>query len=147
MLGRHARFLTLGVAAAAIAMAATAGCTRRQSNRALDPSNELPFGVMDGPTEGASIGLVSSAGGWAIDDRGIREVRVYIDGRFVNSSPLNTPRPDVAKVYPQYMRGTDVLGWTLAIEFPSAGPHTVLVQAVDTDGATRDLGTVKVQVK
>ena len=143
----HARYLILAAVASAVALGSISGCTRRPSNRAIDPSNELPFGVVDGPTEGASVGLVSSAGGWAVDDRGVREVRVYVDGRFINSSPLNTPRPDVAKVYPQYMRGTNVMGWTLAIEFPSPGPHTILVQAVDTDGATRDIGTIKVDVK
>lgn len=130
----------------AFALAVTAGCTRRQSNRALDPTNELPFGTVDGPAEGATVGIITNAGGWAVDDRGIREVRVYIDGRFVNATPLNTPRPDVAKAYPQYARGTNVLGWTVPVEFPSPGTHTLLVQAVDSDGATRDIGTIKVSV-
>jgi hypothetical protein len=125
---------------------AFAGCSRRQSNRALDPTNELPFGVVDGPAADSNVSMVANAGGWAVDDRGVREVRVFIDGRFVNATPLNTPRPDVAKAYPQYAHETNVLGWTITIEFPSPGAHTLLVQAVDTDGATRDIGSFKVNV-
>ena len=136
------RLLTLAIAA----LVGVGGCARPQANHSVDPSNELPQGVVDGPTEGASVPLIVNAGGWAVDDRGVREVRLFVDGHFVNSSPLNTARPDVAKAFPQYARGNNMLGWTTVVEFPSPGLHTLLVQAVDTDGATRDIGTIKVNV-
>lgn len=134
------------VLCAALLFAAAAGCSRLSSNRALDPTNELPFGTLDGPADGANVSMVTNAGGWVVDDRGVREVRVYIDGHFVNATPLNTPRPDVAKAYPQFTHESNVLGYTITIEFPTPGAHTVLVQAVDTDGATRDIGNAKVTV-
>jgi hypothetical protein len=57
-------------------------------------------------------------------------------------TPLNTDRPDVAKAYPSYARGSSKHGWTTTVQFNAAGPHTVIVQAVDTNGATRDIGVL-----
>src|SRR5262245_34677746 len=118
------RLLTLAIAA----LAGARGCSRPPANHALAPSNELPQGAGDGPAEGATVPLMANAGGWAIDDRGIREIRLYVDGHFVNSTPLNTTRDDVAKAYPQYARGSNQLGWTTVVEFPAPGPHTLVVQ-------------------
>jgi hypothetical protein len=57
---------------------------------------------------------------------------------------LTNERPDVSKVFPQYARGANRHGWTLTMDFVTPGPHAVLVQAVDSDGATRDIGTITV---
>jgi N-acetylmuramoyl-L-alanine amidase len=85
-----------------------------------------------------------TVGGWALDDRGVAEIRVYVDNHFATSTVLNTDRPDVSKAFPQYARGNDKHGWTVAIAFDAPGPHTILVQAIDSDGATRDIGSVAV---
>lgn len=113
---------------------------------ALDPTNAPPMGVIDEPANGATVPMSTVAGGWAIDDRGIREIRLYVDGHLANAIPLNTPRPDVAKAYPTYVRGNDVLGWTTTIGFPAPGPHVFSALAVDSDGTRRDLGTVTLNV-
>ena len=112
------------------------------TNRALDPSNELPFGHVDTPTDGASVPSQVTLGGWAMDDHGIKQVRVYIDNHFADAAVDNTPRPDVTKVFPSYARGSDLHGWTMLISFDAPGRHAVLVQAVDSDGATRDIGAL-----
>lgn len=119
------------------------GCRSRQSS-ALDPSNELPSGHIDMPADGQHVSSETNMGGWAIDDRGIREVRVYIDGHFVTATPLNTERPDVSKAFPQYAHENHLHGWTIRVPFPSPGAHKLLVQAVDSDGATRDIGVMNV---
>jgi hypothetical protein len=123
------------------------GCARRESNRALDPTNELPFGVVDTPKEGATVGTPLSTSGWALDDRGVREVRVYVDGHFANLTHLNTPRPDVKKAFPQYTQGGDTVGWSATVDLQGPGVHMLVVQAVDSDGATRDIGSIKVMVQ
>lgn len=132
------------IAGSMLVLLVSGGCRGRQTNRALDPSNELPWGHVDTPADGQHVGNEMNFGGWALDDRGIREVRVYIDGHFVNATPLNTDRPDVSKAFPQYAHETHLHGWTVPVEFLSAGAHKVLVQAVDTDGATRDIGVFDV---
>jgi hypothetical protein len=110
----------------------------------LDPSNELPFGHVDVPVAGAQVNAQAPIAGWALDDRGVREIRVYVDGHIVNTGQLTAQRPDVSKAFPQYARESHLHGWALLLGFDAPGPHTVIVQAVDTDGATRDIGTLNV---
>ena len=131
-----ARALAIAVCAAAIA-----GCTPTGER---DPANELPFGNVDLPSPGAKVTAFSPVSGWALDDRGIREVRLYIDGHLANSCKLTVSRPDVMQIFPQYARGRTRHGWTMLAGFDVPGPHTLIVQAVDSDGVTRDIGVVNV---
>jgi N-acetylmuramoyl-L-alanine amidase len=128
----------------AAALAFAFACNRGNAETVLDPANELPFGNVDVPVAKAQTGAQTTVGGWAMDDREIREVRVYVDGRFAEVSKLNTDRPDVSKAFPQYAHATNMHGWTTTIVFEVPGPHTILVQAVDSNGATHDIGTVPV---
>jgi hypothetical protein len=132
------RFRAAAVCAAAIALACA------QGKGVQDPANELPFGHVDTPAPGAEVHALTAVGGWAMDDRGIREIRLYVDGRIVNTCRLTTPRPDVSRAYPTYAHGGDRHGWTMVGGFDAPGFHAVLVQAVDNDGATRDIGSFNV---
>jgi hypothetical protein len=132
------------VVGSVLVLFAAGGCRERQPNRALDPTNELPLGRADNPSEGQHLTRETSVGGWALDDRGIREIRVYIDGHLVNTGQVAVDRPDVSKAFPQYAHGTNLHGWSIPIRFPSAGAHKLLVQAVDTDDATRDIAVLDV---
>ena len=135
------RRLAGGCLAAALSL--TAGCGGRQSSNVLDPANELPFGAVDVPAADAQVKAQTPIAGWALDDRGVKEVRVYVDGHLASHGPLTEQRPDVSKAFPQYARAGDRHGWVLTMAFAAPGPHSVIVQAVDTDGATRDIGTFK----
>jgi hypothetical protein len=121
---------------------ALSGCARADSVH--DPANELPFGNVDVPVEGARVPATTSVAGWAVDDRGIREIRIYVDGRYAGLGWLNGDRPDVAKLFPQYVRRGEPNGWVAAASFDQPGSHTILVQALDSDGAARDIGVVHV---
>ena len=109
-----------------------------------DPANELPFGHVDIPPEGGQVKAETVLAGWALDDRGVKQIRVYVDGHLVNTGVLTEDRPDVSKVFPRYATGSHKHGWTIMAGFDAPGPHVVIVQAVDTDGATRDIGVVNV---
>ena len=114
-----------------------------------DPKNELPFGFIDAPPNGASVGRQVQMYGWALDDHGVKEVRFFVDSRYVTRAAVEQLRPDVAKAWPVYRAGTDAHGWAVTVAIPSElapGPHTILAQAVDTDGATRDIGTITVSL-
>jgi Bacterial Ig domain len=140
--GSVARWTWVRALAAGACAAALAGCT--PTGGVADPVNELPFGNVDAPSQGAQVKALTGVAGWALDDRGIREIRLYIDGHLANTSKLTQPRPDVSQTFPQYARGRHRHGFTMLAGFDVPGPHTLVVQAVDTDGATRDIGVINV---
>jgi hypothetical protein len=118
--------------------------------QAPDPANELPFGFVDAPAANATVASREVVLlGWAMDDGGIAEIRVFVGNRFWVRTPLNAPRPDVTKAHPSYGRGSDEHGFWLTATLPEnlpAGPHVLLFQAVDVKGATRDIATVPITV-
>jgi hypothetical protein len=146
LLGCRRRTSATAILMLALLMAAHCG-RGTPPDATVDPANELPFGRVDAPVEGAQVTPQTTVGGWAMDDTGIREVRLYIDGHFAASVQLNTERPDVRKAYPQYARNTNRHGWTTTVQFDTPGPHALLAQAVDTSGATRDIGSITVLVQ
>lgn len=110
--------------------------------------SEVPFGALDLPAPNSVVApgpLV--VGGWAMDDEGIDVVRVFVNRRFVAETRLTVPRPDLIKAFPAYLHNTEVHGWNLTITLQAGtGAAEILAQAVDSRGATRDLGTVVVTV-
>ena len=130
----------------AVLLLASAACGAPSSS-GPDPKNELPFGYVDLPNPGETVEREMPARGWALDDAGVAEVRIFLDNHFVARTTLTEPRPDVSKAYPKYARGTEVHGWAVLVPLgadTSVGPHTILVQAIDKQGASRDIGTVNV---
>jgi hypothetical protein len=132
------------VATLAAALTLASACRRGAPEGVLDPENELPFGNVDAPAAQSQTVSTTHVAGWAMDDREIREVRVYVDGRLAEVTTLNTERKDVSKIFPQYAHASHRHGWTTNVVFEAPGPHTILVQAVDSNGATRDIGSVPV---
>ena len=88
--------------------------------------------------------------GWALDDDGVAEVRVFVDGKYVASLAAQESRADVSAVHPQYAKPGDRYGWLGTVTLPgelASGEHAVLVQAVDSEGLTRDLGVVSIALQ
>lgn len=132
--------------AAVFAMLTLAGCGVPAVSEP-DPANELPFGVVDRPVDGETVGRMLEVTGWALDDSEVRLVRLYVDGKYRQSTTLTAHRSDVVAAHPTYARDDGNQGWDALIDLgDTAGPHAVLVQAVDDDGASRDIGTVVVKL-
>jgi len=140
--GRRGRWLGSIVAAGAVA--ALSSCV----DPPPDPANELPIGVVDTPAPGEVLRPGPTlVGGWAVDDGRVVEIRVYFDGRFAARTALTVARPDVAKALPKYAQRGDLYGWNVLVDFAAtAGAHTILAQAVDSSGATRDIGVIPITV-
>ena len=111
-----------------------------------DAANELPQGVIDIPAANQVVGRGVAVVGWAIDDQKVDCIDIYVDGHFRASTTPSVHRPDVLKAMPKYAHGADdTVGWQTAIDLgDEPGPHVILAQAVDSSGATRDLGPVTV---
>jgi hypothetical protein len=141
----HARRAGLLLAAAAVACAA---CTDRSGSAAIaHGANQPPLGVIEEPAEGATVPASFVMRGWAGDDRGIRMIRVTVNGALASVGSFTTLRPDVSKVYPHLRHGTDRHGWEASVKATFAGFHVVRVEAVDSDGAATELGTRRVVVE
>jgi hypothetical protein len=112
-----------------------------------DPINNLPFGVMDIPGNNSTVGRVVDCVGWALDDTPVRVVRLFVDGRYNASASLTIARPDLPRFFPRYMAANPRPGWQGLVDLgESPGAHTILAQAVDDRGATRDIGFVTVNL-
>jgi hypothetical protein len=139
--------LVCGVAAAGCQYLGSMSATNASAEP--DPKNELPSGFIDAPPNGAGVGRQIQMYGWAVDDQGVKEVRIFVDGKYVAKTTLTAARPDVTRAQPQYAHGNDTHGWALTVTLGDVyqpGQHTILAQAVDTQGATRDIGTITVSV-
>ena len=115
----------------------------------VDPNrrNEPPAGYVDTPRNGEVVGRMVDVSGWAVDDRAVGVVRIFVDGRPQASAHVTIPRPDVSKSLPKYATHGDVHGWRVSVDLgESAAPHTILAQAVDDEGASRELNAVVVTV-
>ena len=85
-------------------------------------------------------------GGWALDDTGVSEIRIFFDGHFTARAVPSVARPDVARLFPKYAHAGDIYGWNLQVDFAAtAGAHTILAQAVDRNGATKDIGVIPIR--
>jgi hypothetical protein len=131
----------------AVVVAMVAGWSCRPPAPLPDANNELPFGIVDGPKNGATVGREVEVSGWALDDAGVSEVRIYVDSRYKMSAKLKIKRPDVTKVYPNYSVPDDMHGWWEVVDLgETAGTHQILAQALDSNGSTRDIGSVNVEL-
>lgn len=131
----------------AIVMLLFTSACRASAPRDPDPKNELPLGYVDFPMHGAMVEREMPARGWALDDGSVSEIRIYLDNHFIARTTLTEARPDVAKAYPKYAHNSEKVGWTVLVPLggdAAIGPHTILVQAVDDQGATRDIGVANV---
>ena len=131
----------------ALAAASLLPACGRQPDGDPNRRNEPPAGYVDTPRNGEVVGRMVDVSGWAVDDRAVSVVKIYVDGRPEASARVTIPRPDVSKSLPKYSTHGDVHGWRVPVDLgESAAPHTILAQAVDDQGAVRDLNAVVVTV-
>lgn len=77
--------------------------------------------------------------GWAVSSAGIEKIELYLNGDYVTDLPYGLTRTDVRNVYPSYP-GSEFSGFafSLAYSLLPTGAQTLLVRAIDEDGATKD---------
>jgi hypothetical protein len=109
-----------------------------------------PFGSFDTPGDGSTVSSSIAVTGWALDDSGVANVKIYRQQGntlvFIGDAVLvEGARPDVAASYPQYPNNTKAgWGYMLLTNFlPNSGNGTFVLHAVATDavGKTTTLGT------
>ena len=78
--------------------------------------------------------------GWALANSGIKEVRVYIDGKDLGTVQYGTSRTDVNKVYPGYLSGNNPgFDGTINLGGISTGNKKLTVKITAKDGTTQTI--------
>jgi len=133
------------------------GADERAASTVTDPANGgHPFGVIDTPTDLATVAGEVAVTGWAVDDDGIAGIDVYrspLAGEptapnglvFIGTATqVDGARPDIAEGYPTYP-GVTRAGWGLMVLsnfLPNAGNGIVTVRAIAraVDGESVEIG-------
>jgi len=128
------------------------GCSYFLTPRAVkvdNARNQPPFGGVDFPLpdSGVSANGVLEVAGWALDDRKVDHVDVFVDGLIERQAVTGIYRADVAANYPDNPQAI-VAGFILNIDSTryANGVHNVTVKAVDDQGQQGLLGTRRVQI-
>ncbi len=109
--------------------------------------NQPPFGALDFPrpdSYAASNGVIAVTG-WALDDRKVDHVEIYVDGLQERQAVVGIYRADVAGFYPGIPEAL-FSGYIMHLDSTrySNGVHQVTVKAVDDQGQVGLLGDVRV---
>jgi N-acetylmuramoyl-L-alanine amidase len=128
------------------------GCSFFLTSRTVtidNTRNQPPFGGVDfpQPDSGVSANGVLEVAGWALDDRKVDHVDVFVDGLIERQAVTGIYRADIAADYPDNPQAI-VAGFILNIDSTryANGVHNVTVKAVDDQGQQGLLGTRRVQI-
>ena len=97
-----------------------------------------PFGLVDSPGEGATVAPGAWGYGWALDDSGIREVRMSVDGKPAPNALYGSARPGPGEVYPAFPDATKA-GFGFGVPALPPGPHVLVFTLVAKDGGTSQI--------
>ncbi len=94
----------------------------------IENNKGYALGCMDGPVSGAVLNGIKNVEGWFLDESGVANVEVLIDGVVVGQAVYGDVRTDVLKAYPQYNNGTAGFHYALdTTKFPD-GKHTISIR-------------------
>ncbi len=114
-----------------------------------ESEKELPFrSTLDEPVADKKVTSDKlKIRGWALANSGVKEVRVYVDGKDLGTVPYGTSRADVNKVYPGYSSGNNPgFDGTINVSSISAGNKKLTVKITANDGTTQTIErTIKIE--
>ncbi len=102
----------------------------------------IPIMFVDEPKDNSSVKNNITVKGWALNPKGIKQVKIYIDGNYSGDAMTGLIRPDVKQVYSEYINA-DKSGYEYTIDtitIPS-GLRNIKVQAIGNDGSIQEYYT------
>jgi hypothetical protein len=107
-----------------------------------DSSNLPLVGKLESPVNGKNASGVKAIYGWALDEKGISSVELFIDDSYVCKIPHGGIREDVKETYPRYPKA-DQSGFAMIWNYSalSPGEHHVVVKLHNLKGETLDLAS------
>ncbi|WP_195955554.1 N-acetylmuramoyl-L-alanine amidase [Clostridium saudiense] len=85
--------------------------------------------------------------GWALASSGVKEVRVYVDGKDLGTVTYGTNRADINQLYPGYPSGDNAgFDGNINISSIASGSKTLVVKITANDGTTQNIErTIKIE--
>lgn len=108
-----------------------------------------PYGWLDQPAEGSTVGKKTKVYGWALSDHGkVTKIEILLDGKPAKAKIKRMPRGGICTIHPA---GIDCPnpGFEGEADLSRAknGPHTLAARLSDSTGATVEVGKKNVTVK
>ena len=97
--------------------------------------------AMDSPSHGQEVkDKKLTVRGWALNDSGVKAVKVYVDGKFVGNAKTGISRPDVNNKIPGYPGGNNS-GYSLDVDLTNIAPgkRSIKVEQIGNDGTSKSI--------
>ena len=107
-----------------------------------DPTGLPLVGKLESPVDGKNTSGVKAIYGWALDEKGISKIELFIDGSYVCKIPHGGIREDIKGAYPRYPKADQsgfAMIWNYAMLSP--GEHDVVVKVHSLKGEILDLAS------
>jgi hypothetical protein len=109
------------------------------------------FGYVEFPAAGSTVYGIVAVGGWVLDINAVDNIKIYVDGVYVNTADINIPRADVLNVFPTYANSpTARPGFisSFSAKNYSNGAHSITVRATESNDPSNPvtIGTVPVTI-
>lgn len=100
----------------------------------------IPFGMLENPSDGQKVSGITTIHGWALDNKGVTGVELFINDQRVGMIPYGSTRKDVEAVYPGYPNA-EHSGFSILFNYSilPEGPHTVKARIRNRDDQAIDL--------
>lgn len=115
----------------------------------IKPSDKLaPFGVLETPAFKATLNNLATGSGWALDNVGVVQLDVLVDGQKVGEAIYNLSRPDIGAVWGNFPNAAHS-GFSFQIDTTklSSGDHTLAVRLLDAGGNSTIIGSRTVTIQ
>lgn len=104
-----------------------------------------PFGALERPAPDEAVaGHEVAVAGWALDNTGVRQVEVLIDGKIAGTLMPGRSSPEICRAWPGYAHcGRAGFAGTVSIAHLGFCGHLLETVAVDFDGNRRSIGRLR----
>jgi hypothetical protein len=108
--------------------------------KASPQQNGSFIATLENPANGQKVSGNLPIYGWALDQKGITKIELFIDDQLIGNIPYGGIRLDVKNLYPNFPDAEDS-GFAMIWHYStlSSGDHSVKVRVYNQDGQTKDL--------
>jgi Putative Ig domain len=115
----------------------------------IKPADKLaPFGVLETPDFRATLNNIANGSGWALDNVGVVQIDVLLDGQKIGDAIYGLSRPDIGTAWGSFPDAARS-GFSFQIDTTkfAGGEHTMAVRLVDAAGNATVIGTRPVSIQ